>query len=139
MGEFQRLTKTKSNNQAMDKLLVRLFVVFTALYFVKTYIMAWYGLECFSDAYIVIAELAICVVMSSQGKYHCKYLRHTAYGLTASDSITRIDNAYDILGVEASIILPLSLVMCSVTISFVLALRHYYMVLKLKSKQHEIQ
>lgn len=123
----------------MDKLLVRLFVVFTTLYLLCTYIMAWFGVECFSDAYIVMAELAICVVMSSQGKYHCKYMKFTAYGLTASDSVTRIDNAYGILGVEASIILPLSLVMCSVTISFVLALRHYYRVLKLKSNKHEIQ
>ena len=123
----------------MAKLTVRLFVVFTALYFVYTYIMAWYGVECFSDSYIVMAELAICVVMSSQGKYHCKYMRFTAYGLTASDSVTRIDNAYDILSVDAAIVLSLSLVMCSVTISFVLALRHYYRVLKLKSKHHDIQ
>ena len=123
----------------MGKLLVRLFVVFTALYLIHTYIMAWLGLECFSDAYIVMAELAICVVMSSHGKYHCKYMKFTAYGLTASDSVTRIDNAFDILGVEASIILPLSLVMCSVTISFVLALRHYYRVLKPKSKNNDIQ
>lgn len=123
----------------MDKLLVRLFVVFTALYFLCTYIMAWYGLECFSDEYIVMAELAICVVMSSHGKYHCKYMKFTAYGLTASDSVTRIDNAYDILSVDAAILLPFSLVMCSVTISFVLALRHYYRVLKLKSNKHEIQ
>ena len=123
----------------MDKLFVRLFVVFTALYLIHTYIMAWFGVECFSDAYILMAELAICVVMSSHGKYHCKYMKFTAYGLTASDSVTRIDNAYDILGVEASIILPLSLVMCSVTISFVLALRHYYRVLKLKYNKHEIQ
>lgn len=123
----------------MAKLTVRLFVVFTALYFVYTYIMAWYGVECFSDAYIVMAELAICVVMSSQGKYHCKYMRFTAYGLTASDSVTRIDNAYDILSVDAAIVLSLSLVMCSVTISFVLALRHYYRIIKLKSKHHDIQ
>ena len=123
----------------MDKLFVRLFVVFTALYLIHTYIIAWFGVECFSDAYIVMAELAICVVMSSHGKYHCKYMKFTAYGLTASDSVTRIDNAFNILGVEASIILPLSLVMCSVTISFVLALRHYYRVLKLKSKHHDIQ
>ena len=123
----------------MDKLFVRLFVLFTALYLIHTYIMAWFGVECFSDAYIVMAELAICVVMSSQGKYHCKYMKFTAYGLTASDSVTRIDNAFDILGVEAAIVLPLSLIMCSVTISFVLALRHYYRVLKLKHKKHEIQ
>ena len=123
----------------MDKLFVRLFVLFTALYLIHTYIMAWFGVECFSDAYILMAELAICVVMSSQGKYHCKYMKFTAYGLTASDSVTRIDNAFEILGVEASIILPLSIVMCSVTISFVLALMHYYRVLKLKSKHHDIQ
>ena len=123
----------------MDKFEVRLFVVFTALYFLCTYIMAWFGVECFSDAYIVMAELAICVVMSSQGKYHCKYMKFTAYGLTASDSVTRIDNAYDILSVDAAIVLPLSLVMSSATISFVLALRHYYRVLKLKSKHNDIQ
>ena len=123
----------------MDKLFVRLFVVFTALYLIHTYIMAWFGVECFSDAYIVMAELAICVVMSSQGKYHCKYMKFTAYGLTASDSVTRIDNAFDILSVEASIILPLSIVMCSISVSFVLALIHYYKVLKLKSKHHDIQ
>ena len=123
----------------MDKLLVRLFVVFTALYLIHTYIMAWLGVECFSDAYIVMAELAICVVMSSQGKYHCKYMKFTAYGLTASDSVTRIDNAFDILGVESAIVLPLSIVMCSIFVSFVLALRHYYRVLKLKSKSYDIQ
>lgn len=124
----------------MAKLAVRLFVVFTAVYFVQTYIMAWLGVECFSDAYIVFAEVVICIVMSSQGKYHCKYLRHTAYGLTASDCITRIDNAFNILSVEASIILPLSIVMCSVAISFMLALIHYYRVLKLKSSNnHDIQ
>ena len=123
----------------MDKLFVRLFVVFTALYLIHTYIMAWFGVECFSDAYIVIAELAICVVMSSQGKYHCKYMKFTAYGLTASDSVTRIDNAFDILSVDAAIVLPLSIVMCSIFVSFVLALRHYYRVLKLKSKHHDIQ
>ena len=123
----------------MAKLAVRLFVIFTAVYFVQTYIMAWFGAECFSDTYIVFAEVVICFVMSSQGKYHCKYMRFTAYGLTASDSVTRIDNAYDILSVDAAIVLPLSIVMCSVTISFVLALRHYYRVLKLKSKHHDIQ
>ena len=123
----------------MAKLTVRLFVVFTTLYFIYTYLMAWLGVDCISDAYIVCAEIAICFVMSSQGKYHCKYMKFTAYGLTASDSVTRIDNAFDILGVEASIILPLSLVMCSVTISIVLALWHYYRVLKLKSKKDEIQ
>lgn len=123
----------------MSKLLVRLFVVFTTIYFTYTYCMAWFGVEFFNDAYIILAEIALCVVMSSQGKYHCKYMKFTAYGLTASDSVTRIDNAYDILSVESAIVLPLSLVMCSVAISFILALRHYYRALKLKSKKYDIQ
>ena len=123
----------------MDKLIVRLFVVLTTLYFICTYTMALFGVEGFSDSYIVMAELAICVVMSTQGKYHCKYMRFTAYGLTASDIVTRIDNAYDILIVDAAIVLPLSIIMCSVTISFVLALRHYYRLLKIKHKKYEIQ
>lgn len=124
----------------MDKLMVRLFVVFTTLYFLYTYVMAWYGVDFFSDAYIIIAEIIICMVMSSQGKYHCEYMRITAYGLTASDSITRIDNAFNILSVDAAIVLPLSIIMLSVLISCVMALIHYYRVLKLKSKKrHDIQ
>ena len=119
--------------------MVRIFVVFTTLYFLYTYVMAWSGVDLFSDAYIVIAEIIICMVMSSQGKYHCKYMRITAYGLTASDSITRIDNAYNILSVDAAIVLPLSIIMLSVLISFIMALMHYYRVLKLKSKKHDIQ
>lgn len=123
----------------MDKLMVRLFVVFTTLYFLYTYVMAWYRVDFFSDAYIIIAEIIICMVMSSQGKYHCEYMRITAYGLTASDSITRIDSAYNILSVDAAIVIPLSVIMLSVLISFIMALIHYYRVLKLKSKQHDIQ
>ena len=123
----------------MDKLLVRLFVVFTTLYFLCTYIMAWYGVDFFSDAYIIIAEIIICMVMSSQGKYHCEYMRITAYGLTASDSITRIDSAYNILSMDAAIVIPLSIIMLSVLISFVMALVHYYRVLKLKSQKNDIQ
>ena len=77
--------------------------------------------------------------MSSQGKYHCEYMRITAYGLTASDSITRIDSAYNILSLDAAIVIPLSIIMLSVLISFIMALIHYYRVLKLKSKKHDIQ
>lgn len=123
----------------MSKLLVRLFVVFTTIYFTYTYCMAWFGVEFFNDAYIILAEIALCIVMSSQGAYHCKYMRCTAYGITASDSITRIDAAYDILSGDMAILLPLSVLMLSVVISFALALRHYYKVLKLKSKRHDIQ
>lgn len=121
----------------MGKFLVRIFVVFTTLYFLCSYILAWLGIEYFSDVYIIMAECIICVVMSSQGKYHCKYMKFTAYGLTAGDCVTRIDNEYEILSVDSAIILPLSLVMCSVLISFVLALRHFYQVQKIKRKKHE--
>lgn len=123
----------------MDRLLIRLVVIITFVYFLAVYISAWFCIEWFDDSYILLYEYCVCTVMSSQGKYHCRYMRFTAYGVAVADTITRTDNAYNYLAVDVAILLPISLMVLSLFASFVLALRHYYKVKQLKRKKYEFQ
>lgn len=123
----------------MDKFLLRVTVVFTSLYFICVFVLAWNGIEYFNDAYIVLFEICGCRVMSSQGKYHCKYMKYTAYGLTFGDALTRLDSTYDFLPYEAIYVIPASMIAISFVVPFILALRHFYKVQQLKHKKHEFQ
>lgn len=116
------------------KLLIRLTVMFTAIYFAVVYALAWCGVEFFNDAYIVMFEVCVCAIMSKQGKYHCKYMKYTAWDLTCADTITRLDSAYDLLSDEMTIVLSALLINLAWIIPFVLAIRHYYKVITIKSK-----
>lgn len=122
----------------MDKLLIRLTIIYTVVYFLTVYVCAWFGIEYFNDFYIVAFEGTVCVIMSRQGKYHCKYLKYAAYGAVTSDTITRLDACYDMLSFEWCIAIPLSIMAVGVGTSFFMALRHFYKVKQLKRKQNEI-
>lgn len=99
--------------------------------------MAWQGVECFNDLYVVLFEISLCIVMSTQGRYHCKYMKYTAYSLVSSDVFTRIDNEYDLVSYDVAVLLPVSLIVLGVFTTFVLSLHHFYKVKKLKRKQDE--
>lgn len=120
--------------EALTKFFIRLTVIFTVIYFAVVYTLAWFGIEFFNDAYIVMFELCVCAIMSTQGKYHCRYIKHTAWNLTACDTITRIDGTYDVLSNEAAVIFPAIFLALSVFMPFILAIRHYYKVITIKSK-----
>lgn len=121
----------------MDKLLIRLTVCFTAVYFLAAFVFAWFGINYINDMYIIAFESCVCVVMSKQGKYHCKYMKYTAYGITCGDAITRFDNIYDWLPVEVLLTIVVSVVSLGVMTTFCLALHHFYKVQQLKRKKHE--
>lgn len=123
----------------MDKLLIRLTIAFTTVYFLTAFVLAWFGINYINDMYILMFESCVCVVMSKQGKYHCKYMKYTAYGLTCGDAITRFDNIYDMLPVEILLLVVVSVVAVGVMTSFILALRHFYKVQQQKRKKHEFQ
>lgn len=116
----------------LTKFLVRLTILFTAVYFSVVYALAWFGIEFFSDIYIVMFEVCVCMIMSTQGRYQCKYIKHTAWNLTAVDTITRIDGAYDILPVGLVLIIGATFISLAWIVPFALAIRHYYRVRKIK-------
>ena len=100
--------------------------------------MVFYGEECFNDLYIILFEITLCVVMSTQGRYHCKYMKYTAYGLVSSDTFTRIDNEYDLVSYDTDILLPISLVVIGVITTFFMSLCHFYKVKQLKRRKDEL-
>lgn len=106
-----------------------------AIYFLSVYAYAWFGMNRFNDWYIILLELCVCSVMSSQGKYHCKYIKFTAYGLTASDFVTRLDGAYDIFPLTWAVLLPPTLAFIGIVTSTFFAFRHFYRVWNLQKKK----
>lgn len=124
--------------EKLPKFLVRLAVIFTAVYFTIIYTLAWFGIEFLNDAYIILFEACVCSFISVQGKYHCKYIKYTAWDLTACDTIARIDNAYDLLSVDLAMILSSLLLFFAWFTPLVLALHHYYKVRKLKRRYNDI-
>lgn len=122
----------------MDKLFIRLTVIYIAVYFLSVFYLAWNGIEYFNDYYIALLEICVCKVMSTQGKYHCKYMKYTAYGVTCADVTTRLDNHYEFFPVDILLLVVASMVAGGILVTFSLALRHFYKVQQLKRKRHGV-
>lgn len=122
----------------MEKLILRVTILYTCIYFIYTYIMALFGQECFNDLYIILFEVTLCVVMSTQGRYHCRHMKYTAYGIVSSDTFTRIDSEYDLVSYDMAVLLPVSLVVLGISTTFFMALRHFYKVKQLKRRKDEL-
>lgn len=117
----------------MGKALVRFTIITTGVYMAVAYILAmWAGIDILGDWYIVLFELICVVYCYSEGKYHCRYLKHLALGLLASEVITRLDNAFDFMSISAHNLLPLSIIGVSFIVSTTLAIRHFYKVQQIK-------
>lgn len=106
--------------------------MFTAIYIVAVCILAYFGIAFFSDTYILLAELDICLVCSEQGKYHCKYMKYLAWGIFLADTLTRVDGQWDFLPVGLSCVIPAATIAFSMLWAIYMAIRHYIRVQKLK-------
>lgn len=117
----------------MGKFLVRLTVITVGVYFALAYIIAQYfGLDILGDWYIVLFELICVVYCYSEGKYHCRYIKHLSLCVLLCEIITRLDNELDFLSVTAHNMIPLSILALGVATSTTLAIRHFYRVIKVK-------
>lgn len=124
----------------LSKMLVRISIVFTSLYFSFIFILALiYGENYFNDTYIVLIEGTLCAVCSSQGKSHCRYLRFTCYGIFISDSITRLDNIIDFIPLGYWCFIPILILVASMFASIILSINHFRKVRKLKKKKKEYE
>lgn len=122
------------------KFLVRATIIFTALYFMITYILAQiFGFIFFNDLYIVLMELCLCVFCTVQGNYHCKYIRYTSYGILTSDTITRLDDKFDFLSVDAHNIIPAFILFSCMFLSSYLSIRHFVKSTNLNNKKKHIE
>lgn len=92
----------------MGKFIVRITIVFTSLYILLSYLVAQIcGIDILKDGYSILFELCVVVYAYSEGKYHCKHIKHTALAILLSDTITRLDNTYNFLSVIEHNLIPI--------------------------------
>jgi hypothetical protein len=120
----------------LTKLLVRLSIIGICIYFIICASFAvLYNEDIFNSNYIVILELCLCLFVSAQGKYHCKYIKYLAWSIFLGDFVTRLDNHYDFLSPSLHNYIPIFLVISSAFIILIKAIRHFYQVTKRRNKR----
>lgn len=125
--------------ERLCKFLVRLTIILTSLYFIVVFSIALLFEETFhNDMYVVLLELCLAVFTSVQGNYHCKYARYTAWGIFSSDSVTRLDGAYNFVPVGNTAIVSSVILGLAIITSVFLAIRHFIKVKKLKSNKRRL-
>lgn len=119
----------------MSKFLIRLTVVGVALYLILCYITElFFGKNIWSQTYYLLFELCVCLCISKQGVYHCKYIKYTAYGILLSDIVVCIDNVYDVFPVNFMVFVPAIIIAAGLMTTTSLAIRHYIQVRKFKRR-----
>lgn len=123
----------------MSKLLIRLTVVGVALYLVVCYVIAiLFGIDIWSQTYYLLFELCVCLCISKQGVYHCKYIKYTAYSIFVYDTLNCIDTAFDIFPTNFIIFIPPIIIAIGLLTTTTLAIRHYHRVKKLKRQWNRL-
>ena len=120
----------------LTKLLVRLSIIGICIYFIICALFAiLYNEDIFSSNYVVVLELCLCLFVSAQGKYHCKYIKYLSWSLFLGDFTTRLDNHYDFLSPDLHNYIPIFLVIFSAFVIFIKSIRHFYQVTKRRNKR----
>ena len=119
----------------MSKLFIRLTVVIVSLYIIACHVAALtIGINLWSYTYTVLFEICVCLCISEQGRYHCKYIKWTAYGITISDALVSTDELFDYLPYSVAVFVPIALIAAGLATTTALAVKHYIKVRKLKKK-----
>lgn len=123
----------------MSKLFVRLTVLFVAVYMVVCHIAAvvW-QINLWSHTYTFLFEICVCLCITEHGKYHCKFMRWTAYAITLNDALLSADEMFDFIPYSLAIVLPFIIIAIGLLTTTTLALRHYYRVRKLKRQWNRL-
>lgn len=115
------------------KLLLRLSIVGIAIYLIVCYgVYLFCGLEILDDTYVIALELCLCLCISAQGKYHCKFIRWTAYSILLSDTLQIADNYLSFVPPNITAYIFLSIIPAGLLTTTTLAVIHYVKVKKLK-------
>ena len=122
----------------MGKFLVRITIVFIALYLVLSFIIAqFFFIDILGNWYIILFETCVVVYCFSEGKYHCEYLKFSALSLLVVDTLTRLDNTFNFLSVTAHNLIPIAILALGIGTSITLALRHFHKVNQLRNKRNK--
>lgn len=120
----------------MGKFLIRITAILVTIYFFISYYYAQFlGIDILRNTYTLLFELCFVVAVFEEGRYHCRYMRWTALGILLTDCLAHLDYYFNFVSVGVFSILSASILFASCMLSFVLAIRHFYKVNKLKRKK----
>lgn len=117
----------------MSKLFIRLTIILVSLYLIACSVCEFlFQINIWSHTYTLMFELCVCLCLTAQGKYHCQYIRWTAYAIFAADAIITIDELFDVFSYNAYVLIPPIIVAVGLLTTTTLAIRHYIHVKKMK-------
>lgn len=123
----------------MGKFLVRITITLVSVYFVIAFLCAHFlHVDILHDYHILPFELITVVYCFSEGKYHCKYLKFSALSILLSETISRTDNTFNYLSVDAHNLIPVFILALGVGTSITLAIRHFIQVIRLNNERRKI-
>jgi hypothetical protein len=119
----------------MSKFTIRFTIIAVALYLILCYVSEIVlGRNIWSQSYYLLFELCVCLCISKQGVYHCKFIKWTAYGILTSDAVVCLDNVYDIFPVNFMVFVPVTIIAIGLLTTTTLAIRHFIKVKKYKHR-----
>ena len=117
----------------MDKFIIRVSIIGVALYLVLCYVAEFlWQVNLWRQSYYLLFEYCVCLCISKQGVYHCKYIKWTAYSILLSDTLVCVDTLHDIFPATFIVLVPPTLIIIGLSTTTVLAVRHYIKVKRLK-------
>jgi len=110
-------------------------IIGVALYLIFCYTLAvFFNLDAWSQNYYLLFELCVCLCISKQGVYHCKFIKYTASGILLSDTIVCLDNVYDFFPINFMVFVPAVIIAAGLCTTTTLAIRHYIKVRRFKKR-----
>ena len=78
--------------------------------------------------------MCVCLCISKQGVYHCKYIKYTAYAILMSDSFICLTTHVQIVDMYSAALISSLIIIIGLLITVTKAIRHYRKVLSVRKK-----
>ncbi len=117
----------------MSRFAVRASIVAIAVYLMLCYVstLIWH-INIWNQTYYLLFELCVCFCITAQGKYHCKYIKWTAYAILIQECIMCSDVMFGWMPVSLFMVVPTTIIGAGLLTTLTLAIRHYMRVKRLK-------
>ena len=117
----------------MSKFITRWTIILVSAYLVLCYLAAdIFAINIWRQFYFLLFELSVCLCISKQGVYHCRYIKWTAYAILFHDMIVCSDILFDWLPEGVMAVVPPLVIVAGMLTTTSLAVRHYIKVRRLK-------
>lgn len=118
----------------MSKFAIRITILLVSVYLIACYLVAdIFACDIWRQIYFLPFEVCVCLCLSAQGEYHCKYIKWTAYAILLHDTLVCSDVLWDWLPDGVMALVPPIIIACGLGVTTALAVRHYINVRRLKN------